>query len=64
MGENLKNRRGRPAKNDSKSEKFLLKLTPEERSDLDYLSSITKESKSEILRKAFRTYYNLKTHSY
>lgn len=64
MRENLKNRRGRPPKEDSKSEKFLLKLTPDERSDLDYLSSITEESKSEILRKAFRAYYNLKTHSY
>lgn len=60
----MENRRGRPKKEDGKTEHFLLKMTREDRDNLDYMSFMTGESKSELLRKALKTYYNLVSHRF
>ena len=56
--------RGRPKKDDAKSEKFLLKMGKDEMAELEYLSYMSGKSKSEILRRALRSYYGTAVRRY
>lgn len=44
-------------KRENKSRGFYMRMTPSELSDLDMLSYVREESKTEIMRKAFKQFY-------
>lgn len=56
-------RRGRPVYGKAKDDQFRLRMDSEEREILEYLSEKDMVSKSEIIRKSLRMYYNLKKYS-
>jgi ribosomal protein L44E len=49
----------RRRKRETKSRGFYMRMSPSELSDLDILSYACEESKTEIMRKALRVYYDL-----
>ena len=49
----------RSRKKETKSRGFYMRMTPTEISDLDVLSYACEESKTDIMRKAFKMYYDL-----
>ena len=52
--------RGRPiSEGGAKKNKILIKLNDEEEEQLDYISFKEEKSKSDVIRKALRIYYNL-----
>lgn len=44
-------------KRETKSRGFYMRMTPSELSELDMLSYVCEESKTEIMKKAFRQFY-------
>ena len=52
---------GRPPKEDSKRNQYRIRLSDHEAGMLEHLSDDTGECKAEVLRKALKMYYNLKT---
>lgn len=55
--------RGRPCKKEAQTEKYLLRLTKDERLILQKLSLKYDTSIAEVLRKAIQTQYNLAKYS-
>ena len=55
----MKGKRGRPKKVNSREKEIHLRLTYEEFYMIDKLSSVTKISKSELVRALIRDHYNL-----
>lgn len=52
-------KKGRKRKKETKSRGFYMRMSPSEFADLDVLSYACEESKTEIMRKAFKVYYDL-----
>ena len=58
--EELKRGRGRPKKEGARSHEAKVRFNETEMQELNDLSSVTGESKSELLRKAFKMYNNFR----
>ena len=52
-------KRGRPLKEDPKSERFLLRLDSEDRAMLEHLSAESGMNMSDILRRGLKIQYNM-----
>lgn len=56
-------RRGRPVYGKAKDDQYRLRMDSEERAMLEYLAEIDGISKSEVVRRSLRMYYNLKKYA-
>ena len=63
MGDNVEERRGRgrPRKNESRRNTHTVRFDDAEEAMLSHLGVESEDSKSDILRKALRTYYKIQS---
>ena len=60
MGEKKdENKSNSKRKKETRSRGFYMRMTPSEIADLDILSYACEESKTDVMRKAFKLYYDL-----